>query len=741
MYTNRTRLTGLSGIDTDSMVKQLMKAESLKYDRLKKQSTTLKWQQEKYRDVASALKGFQDTFLDILSSSSIRASGSFGSYGATVKLAGADSSKISAKTTGKSVEGSYKFSVTQLARKSSVTSSSAASFSDKLASSEGVDLSSLAVGDTIKFSLDGVTKTIELTDKYFTADGSGGKTLNDAQFAANLKEDLNTAYGKTDVNGFSVSYDLNNATNKYKLTIEMQEKGHDLKIYEGTRSSDLTSKTGTTLISDETKLSAGKYSFKVTIGSDEKTISIDLSEASDAATVVKAINEALKNKEVSGLSAFADKDGRIGFSSGNATNNITISTGGGDGSADLLSKIGFNATTLRNTSVLSGLKYSNGAGTLSPTSKSLGELFGTSLTYDANGNHTFRINDVDITVNASESLDGLMNKINASAAGVTVKYDGFTGKFTMEAKNEGALNGFTGTSIDSKLSELLGFNFSTANYTAAQDAVFKINGVDTTRASNTFTVDGTEITLNEVTTGTEEITVDIKKDNSKTLETIKKFVTAYNELIAKINGEVDAKRAKNGKYSYYEPLTDDERNAMSESEVKLWEEKAKQGILGRDSILSGITRDMRSAMYQKFEIGDSKSLSLYDIGITTTSNYWEGGKLSIDEEKLAQMLNEHGEDISKMFTSGLGNKLNDIVNSTIGSKGSITEKAGVEWRAMSLTTNDMYKQLKKQEDKISDMLNYLIEKEDYYYSMFSKMESAIMQSNSQMEYLAAQLGS
>lgn len=759
MYTNRTRMVGLSGIDTDTLVKQLMQAESVKYNNLKKQNTMLKWQQEKYRDIGSALKTFQDSFLDILSPTSMRANATFGGYAASAKISGTSTNKVTVKTTKDTKEGSYSLKVSQLAQKSSVTSGSALSSGGKIMSDEGFSLKDadgkdkFTAGDTIKFSLDGVTKTITITSDFLTSDTA---------FKTKLGEALGTAYGKT----FEVSIEGSGSSSK--LSIGMTEKGHDLRIYDGTRKNP-TSFTGNDL-GDDFKFAGGGIAYDFKIG--DKSVSVTLENDSDISQIVKKINEAIDGDEdVKKLGVRASVSGnKIVFSSSNTSSDIVLEAGG---SNDLLSKIGFDGTTegstegskfkgkLENTSILSDLGIKNDSSTLGTTSKKLSDLFNLSgFTVDGSGNFKINIPGLasGITVNKNDTLQSLINKINGSDAGVNLKYDSITQKFTMEAKSEGVLNGFKASDIAAGTDMAKLFGFSSASFTEAKDAEFSINGVDSTRATNSFTIDGISITLNEVTVDTaknldETITIEVKKDTSKAMDAVKGFVNAYNELIAKINGEVSATRAKNGKYSYYEPLTDDERNAMSESEVKLWEEKAKQGILGRDSILSGITRDMRTAMYQKVEISDGKYLSLFEIGITTTASHWEGGKLAIDEAKLSAAFEEHGEDIAKLFTTsdssvkgysseklGLGTRLLNIVESAIGSKGTITKKAGVTSRAMSLTTNDMYDQIRRQEDKISDMLARLIEKEDYYYSMFSKMESAISKANSQMEYLSAQLG-
>jgi flagellar hook-associated protein 2 len=118
------------------------------------------------------------------------------------------------------------------------------------------------------------------------------------------------------------------------------------------------------------------------------------------------------------------------------------------------------------------------------------------------------------------------------------------------------------------------------------------------------------------------------------METIVKFVDKYNEVIGKIKGELDEKR-----YRDYQPLTKEQRETMEEKEIELWEERAKSGTLRGDSILSGSLNKMRMDLYAPVS-GLQGVSQLAQIGIKTSSNYLEGGKLIIDPDKLKQAISE-----------------------------------------------------------------------------------------------------
>lgn len=665
MYSNRARITGLSGIDTESMVQQLMQAESMKYTNLKKQQEVLTWKQEIYRDKASKLQSFQDKFLSLTSPQSMRLTSTFGSFTSNIKVIGSgDESKAASVTaTGTAKERDYTLKIFELAQKESYKSANS-TVANELKSTEPVDISKLKAGDTLKFTLDGVSKTITIDERFMSlsdaGDGSGSRkmVINEAKFEMNFQMAINEAFNKPD-GTIKVNYEKTGG--KISSLAFDPGAGHELKIFSGS--------------------------------------SLDDSE----------------------------------------------------------------------TDPISNLGFTSGSSSLNASDKTVGQVFGQKLDdLVASGDikfdedtemYSFTIAGKKISFSKDDSLKTLVSNVNNSQADVTMVFDNISGSFTLSAKEEGKSNGIKNIS-DGAL-KLFGFDGADAKHTIATDAVFEINGIKTTRDTNTFEYDGISITLNEVTVYTDEegnkvdntIEISMRKDNSSVKDLITEFVKEYNELIADLNDEVNSKRPRSGKYSYYEPLTDEEKSAMSDKEVEKWEEKAKTGLLSRDDLLSGITSSMRSALYQKVEISSGVYLSLFDIGITTSDSYADQGKLVIDEDKLNKALEERGEDLMTLFTQsssekitghtstkiGLAERLNNIVEGAIGrSNGSIRNRAGID--GVSLTTNKIYKEYQANADKLSDLLNYLADKEDYYYSMFSKMENAIMQNESQMSYLQSMLG-
>jgi flagellar hook-associated protein 2 len=198
---------------------------------------------------------------------------------------------------------------------------------------------------------------------------------------------------------------------------------------------------------------------------------------------------------------------------------------------------------------------------------------------------------------------------------------------------------------------------------------------------------------------------------------------------------------------------------MKDKDIENWEKQAQQGLLYNDDLLGRITSSMRNMLYVPVELSNGTKLSLYEIGITTSNDYRDGGKLNIDENKLRTALETRGEDIAELFTKssdisykpgltdnqriaseGIAERMNDIINNAIGTSGSITKRAGMRGDTMLEMSSTMYRTIRDQNDRIADMLIYLQEKETNYYQMFSRMEQAVTASNNQMAYLSAQLG-
>jgi flagellar hook-associated protein 2 len=357
-------------------------------------------------------------------------------------------------------------------------------------------------------------------------------------------------------------------------------------------------------------------------------------------------------------------------------------------------------------------------------------------------------NKVTISFNpAVDSLNSVLAKINDSEAGVTAFYDPQTGKVSMSAKNTGDVASdaeikLTGTFLTSTL------NLHGDNATAAKDnpsagregrnASFTINGLSTTRPSNNFQINGFEYTLKSKTTS--DATISSSTDIDAIFNTIVKFVDKYNEVIGKINGELKEER-----YRDYQPLTDEQKEGMSEKQIELWEEKARSGMLRNDSILANGLNQFRLDMYSRVGIDGDEVNDSYDqlteIGIKTSNNYLDRGKLVIEEDKLKEAISKDPNAIYKLFTNdgpdfqskGIARRLRDTIKDTIGK---VEQRAGkASWTNQQFTLGRDLNDISKRVDRFQDRLQLI---EDRYWRQFTEMEKAIQQSNSQSMYLMQQ---
>lgn len=219
---------------------------------------------------------------------------------------------------------------------------------------------------------------------------------------------------------------------------------------------------------------------------------------------------------------------------------------------------------------------------------------------------------------------------------------------------------------------------------------------------------------------------------------IKEFVTTYNGLIKDFTDQT-----KESKYRDYTPLTSEQKEEMSENEIKLWEEKAKSGLLRGDTLIREGLSSMRSLVYQSNPGIDSKYNSLFSIGITTTKNYNDGGTLEIDETKLRKVLEEDPDAVEKLFKNSGGKEQDTVNGQTVDTRGYLqklrssmkTLEINIEKKAgRSSMTDNQYtlgKNLIDTESRIDTWKSKLETIEARYWKQFTAMEQAINKANSQ----------
>lgn len=272
---------------------------------------------------------------------------------------------------------------------------------------------------------------------------------------------------------------------------------------------------------------------------------------------------------------------------------------------------------------------------------------------------------------------------------------------------------------------------------AAKDSEVVLNGAVMKNATNTVIVNGLTMQLTGVTTAEETVNLSVSNDTDAIYNMIKDFVKSYNELLTGMSEGYYAKSSKG-----YEPLTEDEKTAMSDKQVELWEKKIKDSLLRRDNTLNSTASAMRSALQTTVEV-DGKSYSLASLGIVT-GDYTERGLLHIQgdaedkefsdkENKLKELLANDPEKVTTIL-SGVSTKLYDT----------LTDKLKFSTMSSAMTVyNDkqMKKQVETYEKQMKEWDKRLIEMENRYYKQFTAMEKAIQSTQSQQSSMAGFFGS
>lgn len=361
----------------------------------------------------------------------------------------------------------------------------------------------------------------------------------------------------------------------------------------------------------------------------------------------------------------------------------------------------------------------------------------------------------NFTVDGSKTLNEVMAEVNRSGLGVNMFYDEHLGKVSITRTETGNLNPnaggaemkFTGNFLTSTL------GLSEGNEQAGQNAKFTINGLDTERTSNTFTINGTTITLHDTFTDSSAVTINVVKDVDKVVDSVKEFITKYNEMIDLINGKLTEER-----YRSYTPLSEEQKYGMKDKEIEMWEEKARSGLLRNDPVLSSGLSQIRMALAESIKGLESQLgiKSLADIGIVTTKNYMDGGKLELDtsqkgadrltgEERLRKAIAEDPDAFYNIFMGGtsdgpqaeqgVARRMIGLIDKTI--KENIEQRAGNEFRQNHQFT--IGRELDDVNKRISNFEQRLKQIEDRLWKKFSAMENSLSALNSQSEALMSQM--
>ena len=288
---------------------------------------------------------------------------------------------------------------------------------------------------------------------------------------------------------------------------------------------------------------------------------------------------------------------------------------------------------------------------------------GVNLQFDASDKLNFSINGSSFSINKTDTLQTLFSTVNSDPnADVTMGYDTSKDKIYIKRKSSGAgkdIN-FVEDGINGNFAAAVGFAATVLGQNSKVDFTDS-SGVTTSnieKTSNNITIAGLNITLLNADTTTDK-TITVSKDVNSVYDKIKAYIDKYNDTIDKLN----TKTSEEKDYDY-SPLTDEQREAMTEDQITAWEAKAKSGLVNGDTILEGIARNLRYSITGEVVGLNSSFNQISEFGIST-GGYQDNGKLYIDETKLKQIISEHPDEVMNFFAANPSDLKGNILNGTV----------------------------------------------------------------------------
>lgn len=743
------RMTGLiSNMDTESIVTQLMEAQRTKVTKIQNKKTKLEWSQDKWKDLNTKLyKLYQEQ------TSNLRLVGNY----STKKATSADESVVKV-TAGNSVpSGTHSIAITQLASTQYLTG-------DKLGSNVTTSskLSSLGI-------MEGTVITI--------------KGTKEIEYKVSSNDTLNNFISKCKEAGVNASYD----TKQQRLFLSAAKSGKDNEF-------TITSNTSSALVSGVATDAATQKTAKeaLSIMNLNKSALDGLTDEEKTAFYTKAKNLEYTDTDTATSLGFKNEQQFEYAKAYKTLYDLTATQAIDDASAqkaaETLVEESIRKTIYSNSTEndygLTGIKtktvidaeiaaYKEGTLTDADVKSSLDKITtlakqdietangGTPIVWDtaseelkkelADKVYGYYVDSiVETACKTGEGTDAI-----AKAKANQIKLAKDYAEKNMQSIISGYVNsggaGFGSDALESLgISSITKETDGTINYKgkgtfiAAADCKAIYNGAEMTSTTNTLSVNGLTFEALSVSekTGTggneyKKTTITVSNDTDAVYKKVKDFITQYNSILKDLNDAYYADSAKG-----YDPLTDEEKEAMTDDQIKMWEDKIKKSLLRRDSTLGGLTSTMKMAMSSYVEL-NGKKYSLSTFGIMTSTDYSEKGLLHIygdtedstysdKEDKLKAAIEADPDTFAEAF-SGIVKNLHDTLYKKMA-------KTSLSSALTFYNDKSMKDQISTYEKNISTLENKLSDMENRYYKQFTAMETALAKLQSQQSALSGLLG-
>lgn len=751
------RMTGLiSGMDTESIVKQLMDAHKLKNKKTTDKKELLTWKQEKWKDLNAKLyKLYQE---DI---SKMRLQSSY----MTKKVTSSNEDLVTVTGNTNAPEGSHSLTIDQLASSQYVTG--------------GVLGSSVTTSTKLKdlgmTSTSGNNSVITITngDKSRELIVTDNTTLGD--FLNACKETgLNASYDTAQKRIF-ISSKASGLDNKFSITTGEISSHASISLntiknyvnYSGLTAAEQGK------VYDAIQLLEGKSAAEIDglyTKAENGTKSTDPAEqkAIDAVTTLRdlVIKKAEKDVKASATKEVKDEIINTLISSYGDPDEATLTALETEIQAEIAAKklpadTDVTATAKerykKNQAVLDDIKaqvaskIDDGKLTV-PEDKTREEYINETAqtSYDkltqADKTKLFD-NMVAKKLGTEESQtkiqDTYDSNIESYKNGLLTDSEGLVAQMKIYAQNSAIINDSSANNLSKlKLGEIDGSAVTAATtndmtVVEAMDSKITLDGAELTASTNIITANGLTITLKGKTQG-ETISLSVNNNTQGIYDMVKNFVKNYNAILKEMNTLYNAASTRG-----YDPLSDDERESMTDDQIEKWETKIKDSILRRDSTLGTVRDAMRSSLQTSVEV-DGKKYSLASYGIQTSTIYTENGLLHIfgdkedatysdREDKLMKAIEEDPDTVMQVL-SGISKNLYDTMAEKMSAIPNLRSALTFyNDKEMDKLQTQYKERMSKDEKKLKAL-------EDKYYKQFSAMETAMAKLQKQQSALSGLLG-
>lgn len=698
------RISGLSsGLDTDSIVKELVKAESAKKTALEKKQTKLEWTQSTWKALNTKVGSFFNGTL-----STMQYEGTYKKKSTSIT----DSNIANILAGDSAVNGTQTLAVKRLAKPGYLTGAKLSTDDSYSLSTTMAQLGAVSAGESadIKVSIGGKETTISLSASD-TIEGVVSKFTNA---------------------GVTASFDATNQ--RFFISSKSSGKDNDFTIT-GTNDAGTSALASLGLVAGSEIDDVTRAYAALEVGTADYTDAYN-----DALTKIQQIyinqNTAYQTQIDSINSAKTEylAKNSVESDTSSATNQQIYDSISGTTLSDKITTIEAEAADF-NTRYEALDKNASDY----ETQKAAMDLEKEEITKKLEVAYTIRgfdntVSDVQDKIDSNTILlngggdptlaDQAKTQLDAKIANAKYIVSLGSGASAVRINGENALIELNGAEFESSNNSfsINGLTITAQSLSASTTKYYDANGNEVDKTSTDIASSKTVYT---------DTTINTQDDVEGIYKMIKDFITGYNSLVNEFDSLYNADSAKG-----YEPLTDEEKDSMTDTQIESWEAKIKAALLRRDSNLSTVTSTFKTAMMESFKI-NGKDTTLSSFGIETLSYFLAADNekgayhiagdstdstVSTATDKLKTAIAKDPEGVATFFsklTNNMYTKLNKLMSSSYyRSIYNIYDD-----KKMQREYDDYSSKIKEQEKRLTSL-------EDRYYSQFSAMEVAISKLNS-----------